>query len=365
MNPRAIDAHEALDALGDFDAVLDVRSPGEYALDHMPQARNWWVLDDAERARVGTLYKQQGSFEAKRVGAVLVARNIAAHIEGGAGDWPRRQRVLVYCWRGGNRSGAMAHVLAQIGFAVTLVRGGYKALRAALVLQLQALADARRLVVVCGPTGCGKSRLLQQLHARGAQVLDLEALAAHRGSVLGAMPDEAQPTQKAFETRIWSRLRDFDPRRPVYVESESRRIGRLQVPPGLIERMRAAQCLQLDASHDVRVQVLLGDYADMIADPPELRRRLQTLHVLRGAQAVARWQRLVDEGAFAELTRELLEQHYDPSYGASMQRNYQGFAQAPHLRVADTGSFDELASRVLEHFETPATPAPSGMCAAD
>ncbi|MDE2121165.1 MAG: tRNA 2-selenouridine(34) synthase MnmH [Betaproteobacteria bacterium] len=351
MNPQPMEADEALAGLRGFDSVLDVRSPGEFALDHMPGAMNWWVLDDEQRARVGTLYKQQGSFEAKRLGAVLVARNIAHHIEHGAQAWPRRQRVLVYCWRGGNRSGAMAHVLAQIGFAVTLVRGGYKALRAALVEQLGGLSERQRLVVVCGPTGCGKSRLLQALQAGGAQVLDLEALAAHRGSVLGAMRDEPQPTQKAFETRIWERMRDFDPGLPVYVESESRKIGRLQVPPALIEHMRGSECLQLDAAPEVRVQVLLGDYADMIADPPELQRRLQTLHALRGAQTVARWQGLVAEGDFAGLTRELLEQHYDPSYSSSMQRNYQGFAQAPHLTVSNAGGFGELAARVRRLFE--------------
>ena len=348
MNPQPIEADQALRELRGFDAVLDVRSPGEFALDHLPGAANWWVLDYAERARVGTLYKEQGSFEAKRVGAALVARNIALHIESGAGGWPRRQRVLAYCWRGGNRSGAMAHVLAQIGFPVALVRGGYKALRSALVAQLDAFARAQRLIVLCGPTGCGKSRLLQALHAGGAQVLDLERLAAHRGSVLGGMAAEPQPTQKAFETRIWETLRAFDPARPTFVESESRKIGRLQVPPVLIEHMRAAECLRLQAELEVRVQVLLGDYADMISDPAELQRRLQALRELRGAQAVQRWQRMSAEGEFAALTRELLEQHYDPSYEASMRRNYQGFAEGKVWEVESAGAFDAMAARLRE-----------------
>lgn len=346
MNPRPIEAAQALERMREFDAVLDVRSPGEFALDHLPRAANWWVLDDAQRAHVGTIYKQQGSFEAKRVGAVLVARNIASHVERCAADWPRRQEVLVYCWRGGNRSGAMAHVLAQIGFPVTLVRGGYKALRAALVLQLDATARSRRLIVLCGPTGCGKSRLLQALHARGAQVLDLERLAAHRGSVLGGMRDEAQPTQKAFETRIWEILRDFDPLRPVFVESESRRIGRLQVPPALIENMRGSPCLCLQAEAEVRVQVLLEDYADMTAHPDELQQRLHALRELRGAQVVQRWQRMSAQGEFAPLVRELLEQHYDPSYEASMRRNYLRFADGAPLQVPAATAFGELAERL-------------------
>ncbi|WP_297912757.1 tRNA 2-selenouridine(34) synthase MnmH [Thiomonas sp.] len=351
MNPQVVEAAKALQELRSFDAVLDVRSPGEFALDHLPGAANWWVLDDAERARVGTLYKQQGSFEAKRVGAALVARNIALHIERSAADWPRRHGVLVYCWRGGNRSGAMAHVLAQIGFPVTLVRGGYKALRSALVEQLDARAHAQRLIVLCGPTGCGKSRLLQALDARGAQVLDLERLAAHRGSVLGGMAGEPQPTQKAFETRIWNVLRGFDPTRAVFVESESRKIGRLQVPPALIERMRAAECLRLHAEADVRVQVLLGDYADMISDPAELQRRLLALRELRGAQAVQRWQQMSARGEFAQLTRELLEQHYDPSYEASMRRNYQGFAEGQAWEVESAQAFDAMAERLRQAFD--------------
>lgn len=347
MSLRTVTADEALRQLDDG-AVLDVRSPGEFALDRMPRALNWPVLDDAERARVGILYKHEGAFEAKKVGAALVARNIAIHLEregpGLARDWA----PLVYCWRGGSRSGAMAHVLSQIGFRVTLVEGGYKALRAALVRDIERITEGLTLRVLCGPTGCGKSRLLQALASRGAQVLDLEALAAHRGSVLGALPGQPQPPQKLFETRVWDQLRHFDPSRPVWVESESRKIGQLHVPGTLLERMRAGACVRLQASPTVRVAILLEDYAALTRDPDELLRRLDMLTELRGRQTIARWRALIEAESFPELVEELLQQHYDPSYDASIRRNYSGVDQAPTLTVGAPDAFADLAASLCE-----------------
>ena len=347
MNPHPIEASEALESLDTFGAVLDARSPGEFALDHLPAANNWAVLDDAERARVGLLYKQSGAFEAKRVGAALVAHNIAVHLQRDAMHWPRTLEPLVYCWRGGQRSGALAHVLAQVGWRVRLVHGGYKALRAALVLQLAHHAQRARMVVLSGPTGCGKSRLLQALARAGAQVLDLERLAAHRGSVLGALPGVEQPSQKAFETAIWDALRGFDAQRTVWVESESRRIGRLQVPDPVLERMRAARCVRLYAGDAVRVRILREDYRALSDDTAALQQRLLALRALRGSAAVERWCALSAQGELDTLIGELLAQHYDPSYRSSMERNFAGFAAAPTVEAADADGFDALAAQLL------------------
>ncbi|WP_112487209.1 tRNA 2-selenouridine(34) synthase MnmH [Thiomonas sp. X19] len=349
MSLRSVTADEALTRLAEFDAVLDVRSPGEFTLDHMPGAVNWPVLDDAERVRVGILHVQTGAFEARRIGAALVARNIAMHIEQHAQGWPKEFAPLVYCWRGGNRSGAMAHVLAQIGFRVHLVPGGYKALRAALVRQLDALVPPLNFRVICGPTGSGKSRLLNALQAQGAQVLDLEMLAAHRGSVLGALPGEAQPSQKHFETRIWAVLRSLEPALPVFIESESKRIGKLQVPSALLERMHASPCMRLEATLPTRVRILLDDYAALTRDPAELLFRLESLTELRGKQTVARWRGLVEAGDFPSLVEELLAQHYDPSYGSSMARNYQDLMASPTWLVDDASAaaFDRLATQII------------------
>ena len=209
--------------LQEFDEIVDVRSPSEFALDHIPGARNYPVLDDAERVRVGTMYVQDSAFSAKKVGAALVARNIARHLETVFSDKPKTWRPLVYCWRGGQRSAAMTIVLRQTGWDARRLAGGYKAFRRQVVDDIDQLAKGVSFRVICGLTGSGKSALLRALAARGAQVLDLEQAAAHRGSVLGDLPGDPQPTQKMFDSRTWDMLRKFESTRPVYVEAESRK----------------------------------------------------------------------------------------------------------------------------------------------
>ncbi|MCF8206692.1 MAG: tRNA 2-selenouridine(34) synthase MnmH, partial [Methylotenera sp.] len=216
-------AAEALAQLGQFDAILDVRSPGEFAEDHIPGAENWPVLDDEERRIVGTLYKQD-PLEARRLGATLVARNVARLLDERTGGRAKTWRPLVYCWRGGQRSLSLHWFLGQIGFRSRQLVGGYKAYRAQVRDDLTRWPERFDYRVLCGLTGCGKTRLLQALADEGAQVLDLEGLAAHRGSVLGALPDRSQPTQKGFDSALWDRLRQLDPARPVFVQSESRKI---------------------------------------------------------------------------------------------------------------------------------------------
>ena len=232
-----IAANEAIQSLSHFDAIIDVRSPAEYAEDHLPGALNWPVLDNEERHRVGLLYKSS-PFEARKIGAALVARNIARHIEAHAEPLNRNWRPLVYCWRGGQRSGAMTWFLGQIGFKSRQLQGGYKAYRAQVREALLTQPAAFEFHVLCGRTGTGKTRLLQTLAAQGAQVLDLEGLAAHRGSILGALPDQPQPSQKGFDTLLWQQLTQLDASRPVFVESESRKIGQVRMPESMYEAMR-------------------------------------------------------------------------------------------------------------------------------
>ena len=349
MNPRPVEAADALRLLDRFSAVIDVRSPSEFALDHVPGAQNWPVLDDAQRAEIGTIYKQVDPFVANKRGAALVARNIAAHLDHRAADLPKSWAPLVYCWRGGNRSGAMAHVLAQVGFSVAVVRGGYRALRSALCAELDALPDRIDFRVICGRTGCGKSRLLQALRAAGAQVLDLENLARHRGSVLGLEPGAEQPSQKAFESQLWAALRGFDPARPVYVESESKKVGSLHVPDALMARIRAGRCIALELDDAARVAFLLRDYAALAADLPLLHARLDALRALRGAQTVERWKTLTAQGDLATFTAEILQQHYDPSYIRSMPRNFAGFGGAATVLLGgiEPEDFTHAAQAVL------------------
>ncbi|CAN7251325.1 tRNA 2-selenouridine(34) synthase MnmH [Polaromonas sp. LjRoot131] len=355
MTLERISAEEALAALDRYSDVIDARSEGEYAEDHLPGALNWPSLHDEERKVVGTKYKQISQFEAKKLGAALVAKNIAEHIQRDVLDKPREWQPLLYCWRGGKRSGSLALVLDQIGFRVTLVDGGYKAFRAALLADLPQLAARLQYRVICGPTGSGKTRLLQALAAEGAQVLDLEALANHRSSVLGAIPGVQQPSQKAFDSGIWSALRGFDPARPVYVESESKKVGNVAVPDGLIAAMRASPCLQIELAEDERVALLLEDYAFFVQDIEHFCERLGALTEARGKAVVQDWQARAQGGDVASVVRELLTLHYDPGYARSMERNFSQYPKATALRAADRSkqTLAGLAQAILREEKTP------------
>jgi tRNA 2-selenouridine synthase len=347
--PALLSFAEILPQLDRFDAIIDVRSPAEFAEDHIPGAINCPVLDDEERKRVGTLYKQVNGFEAKKVGAALVAHNIARHIEALFVHHTREWQPLIYCWRGGNRSGAMTHILAKIGWPAVQLDGGYKEYRRHVNSALTQLPSLFTFQVVCGTTGSGKSRLLQTLAAQGAQVLDLEKLAAHRGSVLGILPSEPQPSQKAFESGLWQALRHFDAGRVVFIESESKKVGNLRVPEALMEKMRASSCLSISLSQPNRVKLLMQDYAHFVADPAGLNATLDCLIPMHGRETIARWQAMALSGQMEALVDALLRCHYDPAYLRSIARNFVHFPQAQQLELSDISeeSFQAAAAKLL------------------
>jgi tRNA 2-selenouridine synthase len=339
-----VTAAEAIADLGRFDTIVDARSESEFAEDRLPGAVSWPSLNDAERAQIGFEYKQVSPFAAKKRGAVLVARNVAAHIERYVLDKPREWTPLVYCWRGGKRSGALATVLDQIGFRVHLLEGGYREYRRAVVAALDELPARFGWRVVCGPTGSGKSRLLAALQAQGAQVLDLETLANHRGSVLGLVPGTAQPSQKEFDSRVWHALAALDPARPVFIESESKKVGDLRVPEALIVRMRAAPCLWLELALARRVALLIEDYDFFVRDNDAFCARLDALRVLRGNEVVNAWQDAARAGRTAEVVEALLVSHYDPIYLESMRRNFTTLGLPERLSLTWGGTDAGLAA---------------------
>ena len=331
--------------VAEFDEIIDARSPAEFAADHIPGAINLPVLNDEERARVGTIHKQVSAFDAKKLGAPLVSRNIARHLEAHFIAKPKNYRPLIYCWRGGNRSGSMAHVLQKIGFAAAQLAGGYKEYRRKVVEDMENLPRKFQFRVICGPTGSGKSRLLLALENIGGQVLDLEALAAHRGSVLGILPDLPQPTQKSFESAIWHRLHELAQDRPVFVESESKKIGELQVPDGLITIMRNSPCVHLELPREARIRLLIEDYTHFLNQPEALVRQLDLLSGLRGKKTIDNWKALIEQGDWAGLVSALLDEHYDPAYQRSITRNYAHGDLTDKLRMCDisTADFEEAA----------------------
>lgn len=334
MSLQTIPAAEALARLDSFDTIIDARSEDEYTEDHLPGAVNWPTLNNQERITIGTMYKQVNAFEAKKRGAAIAARNIARHIDTHVIDKPKNWAPLTYCWRGGKRSGSLSLVLGQIGFHVTLIEGGYKAFRAALREDLDRRVQQLQWRVVCGTTGSGKTRLLKALQAEGAQVLDLEALACHRSSVLGALPGIDQPSQKHFDMRIWDAVRRFDPALPVFVESESKKVGNVAVPEALILSMRQSPCISLQLPNPLRVALLLEDYDYFVQNTERFCERLEALTQARGKLVIQQWQTDVREGRIGQVVLALLTEHYDPVYLQSMQRNFPQFAQATQLQAS-------------------------------
>ena len=350
MSLTVLNATEVLARLHEFDTVIDARSESEYAHDHLPQAVNWPTLNDEERKLIGTMYVQVNQFEAKKRGAAIAARNIAQHIEREVLDKPRDWKPLAYCWRGGKRSGALSLILGQIGFRVTLVEGGYKAFRAAMLLDIDRLVPQFAFQVVCGTTGSGKTRLLQALAEQGAQVVDLEALANHRSSVLGSIPGVPQPSQKRFDTLVWDALRGLDPARPVYIESESKKVGNVSVPTSLVSAMRQSPCLKLVLPDAQRVALLMEDYAFFVQNTDKFCHRLRALIEIRGKAVVDGWITSVLAGNIAPVVQELLTQHYDPVYVQSMRRNFAQFESARLITPDDHSvqSMSRLAQQIIQ-----------------
>ena len=327
-------------ALG-FDDIIDVRAPAEWAEDHIPGAISLPVLDDAERARVGTIYKRESPFRARKVGAALVAKNAAAHLEGPLADKPGGWQPLVYCWRGGQRSGSFASILSQIGWRAETVAGGYKTFRSLVV---QALYDApvpSRVIVLDGNTGTAKTDLLALMAAGGVQVIDLEGLANHRGSLFGGRAG-GQPSQKGFESRLAMALAALDPGRPVVVEAESSKIGDCRMPPRLWRAMVAAPRLAVSAPLAARAAYLARAYADLTADPVELARVINRLRPMQAAATIDRWLAMAATAAFEPLAAELMALHYDPRY--TRQRS---LTQAQSAQVVEAHSLTAEALPAL------------------
>jgi len=321
-NPHILKLDQFLSELDSFDLVIDVRSPAEFALDHIPGAVNFPVLSNDERVQIGTLYKQVSPFAAKKVGAALVSKNIAEHLEKHLLELPREWRPLIYCWRGGERSGAFTHILNRIGWKAMQLESGYQGFRRTVIDGLEADAKAFTFQVICGMTGSGKTRVLQEIGALGVQILDLEGLAVHRGSVLGNEPNIDQPSQKGFETALWNALRTLDPSKPVVVESESKKVGGLHIPDTLMEKIRNGACIELRSSTQTRVSWLIREYHHFLTGTDNFKDKLALLTTHYGKAQIAKWNEAIDAGNFPELVEELLVKHYDPSYQSSIVRNF-------------------------------------------
>ncbi|WP_293904342.1 tRNA 2-selenouridine(34) synthase MnmH [Phenylobacterium sp.] len=334
-------------ALARFDMVIDVRSPGEFAQDHLPGAVNLPVLSDAERAEVGTIYVQESRFKARRLGAAYVAQNVGRHLQTALAERGGGFAPLIYCWRGGMRSNAMATILAQVGWRTSVLAGGYRTYRRHVTARLYDGALALEFILLDGHTGAGKTQVLTRLAAQGLQTLDLEALAEHRGSLFGALAGRPQPSQKLFESRLLAALDALDPGRPVIAEAESSKIGDRMLPPALWARLAQAPCIELVAGPADRARHLVTAYAEITADRAALDAAIERLPVHPSRERLAGWRALADAGAFAELAQALLTLHYDPAYDRGRKRHARPLLGQIAVRPQDLADLDRAADAAI------------------
>jgi tRNA 2-selenouridine synthase len=337
-----------------YSEIIDVRSPSEFAEDRIPGAINLPVLNDTERAKVGKIYKQVSSFEARKIGAALIAKNISCYLQQHFSSKPKDYHPLIYCWRGGQRSLSMGLVLSQIGWQVTLLEGGYKAYRAYVRQQIDTLPQTFTYRILCGLTGSGKTYILRQMRDRGAQVLDLEALANHRGSLFGdewQNQPSPQPSQKYFESLLLEQLQTFNPHKPVWVESESLKIGKLYLPQSLWQKMRQAICVEICLPVTARVQFLLQEYQHLVNNLDLLKTKIARLKSYYGWKKLNYWYQLIDNGNLEEFVRDILECHYDPTYKKSLLRDFKKVERFLSIPDLSPHSINNLLDNLLLNNE--------------
>jgi tRNA 2-selenouridine synthase len=342
MSDIEVIANAVPESLAPFDAIIDVRSPAEFAEDHVPGAISLPVLSNAERAQVGTIYVQESRFKARRMGAALIARNVAHHLETALADKGGDFRPLIYCWRGGQRSGAMATIFAQIGWRTAVLAGGYKTYRRRVQTRLYDDEPPLRLALIEGRTGSGKTEVLGRLAGLGVQTLDLEGLAEHRGSVFGGVAGRVQPSQKLFESRLLAALEGLDLARPIVVEAEASKVGDRMVPPALWKAMVAAPRITLVAPPAERARYLAQHYADVVADRAVFAASLARLPIPPGRKALAAWAALADAGDLKALAAELIAAHYDPAYDRADRKDPR--PRLATIELAGLGAADQDAA---------------------
>ncbi|MGI9523849.1 MAG: tRNA 2-selenouridine(34) synthase MnmH [Hyphomicrobiaceae bacterium] len=341
----AIDDVE-LDRIESFDTIIDVRSPSEFGQDHIPSAINLPVLSDAERAEVGTIYKQFSRFRARRIGACYTSANISRHLGTALANKSPDWKPLIYCWRGGMRSNAIAQVLAAVGWRVAVLNGGYQTWRRQVVGDLRDDPVPLRFVLLDGQTGTGKTAVLQELAKQGEQTLDLEGLACHRGSVFGGLAGRSQPSQKLFESHLWVALARMDFAKPIFVEAESSLIGRCALPKPLIQAMRIASRVELRAAEQMRVQYLMSSYGRLLSNCDGLHTAIEALRPFHARQTIDSWHNLVRGGHHKELALALIGEHYDPLYDRSRKKRNDRAVATFLLEELTASEFDHAARRI-------------------
>lgn len=302
FSPSLLDSH----------CIIDARTPLEFAEDHLPGAYNVPILTNEERVEIGTIHKHQGPQAARMRGLELTCGRFAA-LAREAIDVAAGRPLLVYCWRGGLRSLSLAILIESCGYPVLRLQGGYKAFRNQVVDYFEDFTPPAPLIVIHGMTGSGKTTFINGLDRTRWTVIDLEGLARHRGSAFGAMGLGEQPTQKRFDTLLWDALRQAPPDKPIVLEGESQRIGRITLPGNVYDIMAASCKVWCSVSVDTRVRRLTEEYAH-----PEYRQpmaeALERIKKKLGGSGYAALQELLEGWDIPGLARGLVERYYDKLY---------------------------------------------------
>ena len=304
-----------------FDTIIDVRSPSEFEADHIVGAINCPVLSDLEREKVGTIYKKESTFKAKIIGSSLTARNIAKHIEEKFAEFQGSWQPLVYCWRGGQRSKAFAIILSEVGWRTQQLEGGYKEYRNHVLEYINTIGSKLKIILISGKTGSAKTKILHSIAQQGGQILDLEGLANHKGSLLGKIPNLKQPSQKFFESKLYYQLKKLNLKKEIFVEAESSKIVNIHIPKTIWAKMIVSPRIEIKADIQLRSNFLVKDYEYMCKNPELINPLIFGLRKRLSKKLVDSWKELINQKQWRQLTTSFLENHYDPSYSSNTIKN--------------------------------------------
>ena len=328
--------------------IIDVRSPTEFENDHIPGSINIPILSDIERHEVGLKYKQVNPFKAKIMGASLISKNISSVLEkefsNKSGSW----HPLIYCWRGGQRSRSLALVLNEIGWRVSVLKGGYKNFRKKVLNELDNV-EQFNFKIIQGQTGSAKTKILSSLKNLKAQVLDLEDLASHRGSLLGKELGKKQPSQKYFETLLHNKIFEFNFNFPIYLESESSKIGNLHIPSKIWEKISVSERILLDVPFNERVKFLLNEYDHLTKQKDLLKPFLKGMVSQYSKKLINYWEELILNNNWEKFVGEILENHYDPKYKFSEIRYKDKIKFKIEIKKLDKLNVDKTSKKILTY----------------
>ena len=330
-----------------FDTIIDVRSPLEFAEDHIVGAINCPVLSDLERQKVGTIYKKESSFKAKIIGSSLTAKNIAFHIENNFMEKKGSWQPLIYCWRGGQRSKAFSIVLSEVGWRTNQLKGGYKEYRNQVINFLDNIGPKLKITLISGKTGSAKTKILKSIENEGGQILDLEGLANHKGSLLGKIPDLIQPSQKFFESLIFNKIQNLNLKDKIYIEAESSKIGNIHIPKSIWKKMIKSPRIEISANVELRAKFLVSDYDYMCNDPTLINPIIKGLKNRLSKKLFDEWTNLIDRKKWFDLTKSFLENHYDPSYSSNTIKNDRKVIKKITATSLNNSDIKDIAEKIL------------------